>query len=310
MSTLLTYQDFYDQMGLVNKSLMNPQAGTTYTQKAWVHMGLRMHGDSLTPSWIAAIPGGNGNAYYNDITNTAWEDVSGWFHCQPAADNTCTNALIRIKDFQTQYFDLTENEWKLISADAYKYRVPGNLSYFTTDAYNSDGTADKVYVGISNHAMACNIKVAGDRVAPMLTSETSKVRIIHNGITRAPLDYTKVGGIAVMCKAKVVPISGSLNGVSSVMLSVGADYYPRSGINANQAGTILDGITSLPSVGGSAMKQLTETEQTFVFATVKINSDTYVYSDSAYSVANSGIPNVQCMDSSLFAANVPQFITF
>lgn len=308
--TILTYDDFYNQMGLVNRTLMNPQAGTTYTQKAWIHMGKVMHGNSLAPLWIAAIPGGTGNAYYNDLTNTAYQDVTGWFHSQPAADNTCTNAAIKVWDFQTQWFDTSVGAWKLVAADSYKYRNTAALNYFTTNGYVGDGAADKIYVGRSNLSMACNVKLPADRSAPMLVSETAKVRMVHNGLIRAALDSTKVGGIAVMCKAKVVPISGSLNGVSSIMLSVGADYWPRSGVNGGAIGTILEGITNIPSVGGSAMKQLTETEQTFCFATVRINPNTFMQNDSAISVANPGNPDILVMPQAQFAANVPQFIAF
>ena len=314
----LTYQDFYYDMGLVAEPLIaNP--GWIWAQKAWIGMGNRLHGDSLATTWKeGAQPSGAGgpsNPNYATLTTTPWEDISGWFGALPAVANTCTNAAIEVWDFQVQWFDLTDSAWKLIGDNSYLYRTPltVNIKYWTTDTFTADGFADKLFLGRYNNPAFCCTKQPADRsAADSFPSTPGKYRIIHNALPRAGLDWAKIGGIAVMCKAKISPIpgAGSLNGDPRIYLQAGADYWPRHNQIANVNGELLDGITNIPAVGAGRLKKLLTTEQTFLFVTANINPDTYKEPTSVYvnSFPAGTYPN--CMTDAMFQGHVPQFMTF
>lgn len=301
--TTLTYTDFVNNMGLVDKTMMNVNALWVWPTKAFIGMGNRLHGDGLSTSYKSYI---SASPNYTTLTTSAWNDVVGWIQFIPAADNTCTNAAVLVWDIQAQWFDLTDNTWKLITTTSYLYRNPFNLNYFITNTYVGDGTADKIYTGRSNFHRACNVKLVADRSAS--SADTSKYRFVHNGIVRASLDYTKIGGIAVMCKAKMEPISGSLNGVPSIYFNVGADYYPQVGINANDG--LLTGYYNVPAVGAGQLRQLTTTEQTFLFVSAKINNSTDIDLTNKYVTDRPAGTYPHVMTDAVFAANVPQFIKF
>jgi len=299
--TTLTYNDFYSNMGLVGTPMMNPLVGATFPVKAWIGMGNRPHGDNLSAGYKTKITGA---ANYADLTTKPWQDVTGWIYIHPAAENTCTNAVVLVYDFQVQWFDTTQNAWKLASATAALERVPVNQTWWTTNTFAGDGNAEKIYTNRNNIPRFSNVKLSADRSAA--SSDTSKYRLIHNGISRAPIDWTKVGGITVMCRARLEPISGSLNGVPSIFMHVGGDYNPKTGENTNQG--VMAGVTDLPAIGAGQLRKLELTEKTFLFTTAKINPDTYIETTSNYVTSFPAGTYPQCMTDSVFAANVPQFI--
>ena len=111
-----------------------------------------------------------------------------------------------------------------------------------------------------------------------------------------------------MCKAKMEPISGSLNGVPSIYFNVGADYYPEIGVNSNSG--LLAGYPNVPAVGAGQLRQLTTTEQTFLFVSAKINNSTDIDLTNNYVAGFPAGTYPHCMSAATLAANVPQFITF
>ncbi|MBS0424557.1 MAG: hypothetical protein JSR71_09095 [Proteobacteria bacterium] len=179
----LTYNDFYNNMGLVGKTMMNPLIGATFPVRAWIGMGNRPHGDNLAAGYKTKIAGA---ANYDKLTTRPWEDVTGWIYVHPAAENTCTNAVVLIYDFQIQWFDVTENKWKLAAADAAGQRVPLNQKWWITNTFADDGAAEKIYPTRNNIPRFSNVKLSADRSAA--SSDASKYRLIHNGISRAPID--------------------------------------------------------------------------------------------------------------------------
>lgn len=307
--TTLTYTDFVNNMGLVDRPLMSLNSGWLWQFKAWTGMGNRPHGDNLAAGYVSKINSLIGTTYpqnYSDLISKPWQDVTGWVGVHPAAENTCTNAVVLISDLQVQWFDKTVGTWKLVSSIAAIERVPTNLKWWTKDTFTSLGNCDKVYPNRLNIPRFSNVNSSADRSAP--SSDPAKYSIIHNGMSRAPVDYTKVGGITVMCKARIEPISGSLNGVPSIMMQVGADYNPETGLNTGQG--LLTGINDIPAVGASQFKKLELTDQTFLYTTARINPNTYYDLTSQYITSFPAGTYPHVMTDAIFAANVPQFIKY
>lgn len=313
--TKLTYQDFVDSMGLVAEPMM-ANSLWYWAKKATIGMGNRMHGDGLSTAWSErAQPGGAGgpsNPNYVALTTTPWEDITGWFGVIPAVANTCTNAAVEIWDYQIQTFDTSTQSWKLLTDNSQLYRtpLPANVKYWTTDTYSDDGSADRLFLGRYNNPAYCCTKSIADRATP--DSLQSKFRILHQAIPRGGADWSKVGGVSVMCKARISPIpgAGSLNGDPRLYLQVGGDYWPRHNQLANVVGEVLNNITNLPQIGAGTLKKLTTVEQSFLFVTANINPDTAKDSTSPY--VSAATPNSwpNLMTAANFAANVPQFLTF
>lgn len=312
----LTYQDFYDDMGLVAEPLI-ANSLWLWAQKAWIGMGNRPHGDNLAVGWREGVkPGGAGgpsNPNYVALTTTPWTDITSWFGALPATANTCTNAAVKVWDIQCQWFDLTTQSWKLIDPLAYIYRsaAGGTVKWWTTDTFTSLGFADNLYTSRANIPSFCTTRLLANRGAA--NPDNAIQNIIHNGMARATgMDYTKIGGIATMCKAKIEPLPGDavLNGDPRIYLQVGADYWPRPNIKADELGSVLEGITNIPAVGAGKLKKLTTAEQAFLFVTANINPATYKETTSNYinSFPAGTYPN--CMTDAVFRANVPQFLTF
>lgn len=306
---ILTYTDFVNNMGLVDRPLMSLNPAWLWARKAWIGMGNRPHGDNLAAGYVSRIYDQIGTTYpdhYSALISNPWQDVTGWVVVHPAAENTCTNAVVLIYDLQVQWFDKTDNTWKLVSTTAAIERVPTNLQWWTKNTYASLGNCDKVYPNRLNIPRFSNVNSSADRFAP--SSDPAKYSILHNGMSRAPVDYTKVGGITVMCKARLEPISGSLNGVPSIMMQVGADYYPETGINNGQG--LLVGANAIPAVGASQFKKLELTDQVFLFTTARINPNTYYELTSQYVTSFPAGTYPHAMTDAVFAANVPQFMNF
>lgn len=307
--TTLTYTDFVNNMGLVDKPMMNPLVGATFPVKAWIGMGKRPHGDNLAAGYKTKLYNAIFATYpqnYSDLLSMPWQDVTGWIYVHPAAENTCTNAVVLIYDFQVQWFDMTTSTWKLASATAAGERVPVNQTWWTTNTFASEGNAEKIYTSRNNIPRFSNVKLSADRASA--SSDTSKYRLIHNGLSRGPIDWTKVGGITVMCKARLESISGSLNGLPSIYMHVGGDYNPQTGKNVNDG--LLTGMSDLPAIGSGQLRKIELTEQAFLFTTALINPNTYIEATSTYVTGFPAGTYPHCMTDAVFAANVPQFITF
>lgn len=315
--TILTYADFYNNMGAAPEPMM-VNAIWQWPKSAWVGMS-RLHGDGLSTVWSeSAQPGGAGgpsNPNYATLTTTPWEDITGWFAGVPAVANTCTNAGVKVWDFQLQYFDITTQSWKLfnsVAASGYRDAKRSNINWWTTDTFTSDGAATRFTSGRSNLPSFCCTKLNADMAAadPLPHADWSKYRIVHNAIPRVTADYSILGGIAVMCKAKIeaVPGTGALNGDPHIYLQIGADGWPRAGLIANSG--ILSGITNMPSIGGSSLKKLTTSEQVFLYVTSSANPATVLDTTSPYIAAHPTGPYPFWMSAATLQANVPQFKTF
>lgn len=299
----LTYDDFYNQMGFAEATAMNPMPTAIWPLKAWISMGSRIKGDALATSYKNYLQPLVDSTTYDALTTMWWSDVVGWITLIPAATNTATNVGFQVYDFQMQFFNLSTGKWELLS-DATS-RVARSMAWFYTNTFNGDGLCDNIYPGVLNIPAFCPTKSSGDRSAS--SSDTSKYRICHRGVSRKQVTPNLIGGIAIMCRAKILPISGgAFNGTAAILMQVGADYYPEVGLYDNQG--LLTGVSNIPSVGGSALKLLDTTEKTFLYTTAKINPDTHVEPTSDYYNSFPVGTYPQCMSAETFAANVPQIM--
>lgn len=66
----------------------------------------------------------------------------------------------------------------------------------------------------------------------------------------------------------------------------------------------------MPAVGAGQLRQLTTTDQVFVFATANINNNTEIDLTSDYVIGLPAGTYLHCMSASTFAANIPQFMNF
>lgn len=301
--TILTYNDYYAQMGLVEAAIMNPVPGSTFSQKAWISMGNRLKGDALNDDWTTAFASAPSFA---TLRSMWWTNIVGWINIYPGANNTTTNAAVVVYDFQTQIFNINTKRWELASAST--DRNNRTMVYFVTNTFAPDGSADLIYPGINNIPRFCCTKLIAPTDRDSASSDTSKYRATHNGLSRREVDPAIVGAVAIMCRAKLEPISGSLNGVTEILMQVGADAYPNSTDGPNSG--LLTGIPGMPAIGASAFSLIGTTERIFLYVTSRINTSGYVETRSDYVRSLLAGTYPQCMSSALFADNVPQFITF
>ena len=308
----LTYQDFVTAMGLSTGNAMNPPAPgiANWPYRGYIGLGTRLHGDAVPKYWADKVKslGGYPSGVNAGLLTTPWEQVAPWIMIIPDATNTCTNAVLLVYDLQCQYFNKATGKWELLSSPTDR-GIP-SLDWFLTNNYDRDSTCDAIYLDSNPIIRFSPVKVAGDRVSPSSPGEASKYRICHNGGTRLTVDYAKFGGIFVSVRAKLQPISGNFNATPKILLGVGADGYPRSAPGNGTGNGILTGLDSLPAIGGTApMLMPTDgSEATFIFACVKINTNTYQDNSSDYAIANGVGAMVQ--DAAQFAANIPQIMSF
>ena len=301
--TILTYNDFYAQMGLVEATLMNPIPGATWPTKAWISAGNRLKGDVLNDDWVGAY---SGLAQFPTLQSMWWSDVVGWINIQPGANNTTTNAAVIVYDFQTHIFNTTTQAWEKISS--YSNRNNTAMGYYVTNTYAYEGAADRIYTGRNNIPRFCCTKLAVATDRDTSSSDTSKYRAVHNGLSRQTVDPTIVGGVAVMCRAKLEPISGSLNGTTEILIQVGADMYPNS--TDIVGGGLLAGVSSVPALGASGFSLIGVTERIFLYVTSNINANCYVETRSDYVRSFPAGTYPHCMAPSLFTTKIPQFKNF
>lgn len=302
---ILTYADFYNQAGRTETPLMNVNPVATWPLKAWLNNGNRLHGDTLHDAWTSAF---SGTDNYATLHSMWWTNIMGWINCIPGANNTTTNALLLVYDFQVQIFSIAQQKWVLVSSK--NDRNQRSYRWHHTNTYADEGAADPIFNGRNNIPRFSCVKVAGDRTsAATIPGDELKFKSVHDGLARCVVDPMDVGGVAVLCRARLEPISGSFNGVTEILMQVAADRYPDN--TSIEGHELLTGITSMPAIGMSAFSLVPSdgTSRVFCFSTAKIHPDTYIVAlDSDYKRANSGTPYAQYMDGTLFAANIPQFL--
>lgn len=302
---ILTYADFVAQAGLVEAAVMTPPPYGWMT-RAYISMGNRLHGDNLNSDWKTLY---SGAPDYDTLTAMPWTDISGWFFIHPGAANTCTNSAVRLYDFQVQMYNLTTRAWELVSDPAVNREMTVSTWYDMPTQSVSGGTTDRIYYPGQRYNLPAvsTVPNSSNRSgAAELPLETTKFSSAHSALGRASgLDYTKIGGIAVLCRAKLISVDGNaFNGVSQMMLAIGADAYPAP--NTTPGSGILTGVGIMPSMCINAFQIVGTTERPFMATTAKLTDDVIVQTTSDYQIANGA--NSQCMDADLFAANVPQFL--
>ncbi len=283
---------------------MNPLVGSTWTQKCWFHLGNRLKGDALNDDWTSGYASAPNIAALRSMW---WTSIVGWVNIQPGAANTCTNAVVLVYDMQVQIFNISTQAWELASNVG--DRSQKTQRWYHTATFADEGSCDPIYPGINNIPRFSCVKLPADRlIAATIPGDELKFKNVHNGLTRYTVDPAIVGGVAVLCRARIEPISGSFNGSPQILMQIAADAYPN-GIDTLGNG-LLTGINGTPAIGASAFALLSATDRVFCFTTAKINPSTYIENRSDYmrSVPAGTYPHT--MDGALFAANVPQFITF
>lgn len=263
----LTYADYVAQAGLVEADMMTPP-NYGWMQKAYISMGNQLHGNNLNSDWIALY---SGVPNYAELASIPWTDLVGWIYVHPGAANTCTNSAIQIYDFQIQIFNLLTNQWELASDPAVGRNLLVSTWYDLDTPSISGGATDKIYPNRYNMPALSSVKVSGDRAAA--SSDPSKYWALHNAMSRVVnVDYTKIGGIVALCRAKLVSVDGlAFNGVSQIMMAVGVDAYPTpnsspgKGAYTTISGNIGAGDTTIPVASGTSLP---------AYGTVKIDSET------------------------------------
>lgn len=273
MTIKLTYADYVAQAGLAETALMSPKYD--WQGKAYISMGNRLHGDNLNSDWFALY---SGAPYYAELIAMPWSDIVAWVWFQPGANNTATNMAVKVYDAQIQIFNTTTQQWELVSAPAYG-RELRTTPWYDLVNYNSAGAADLIYPTGNRYNLPAfsTVKTPGDRLsAADLPDDIGKFYAAHNSVCRAVnVDYSKIGGVVVLCRAKLVSIDGdAANGVSEIMMCVGADAYPTpnsmqsKGLYTTLGGNIVAGDTTIPVANGTLLP---------TFGTVKIDSETITY---------------------------------
>ncbi len=316
----ITYADLVDSMGLTETPIISPPApGPQWPNQAFITMGNRCHGDSLSPDFVTlvksvnadwATPGTNGD----HLLNYQWARPMPWAGIIAGANNRCTNAAVQVYDVQMQYFSKTLRKWILISTLANRRRE-WQSSYYTSDYTTVDGTADKIYKTKFNMAAFCPVKSGANRTAEDTNPPTgSKYRILHSALfpddAYTNFDTLDIGGLFVSCAMRMVSSDGNPFNSSSIeiMGQVGADYWPES--DKKQGQGYLTGINQTPAVGCGSFKLIPPdgTAKRLFFVSANINPNTFIQNASAYVMANG--PASQCMNAATLQANVPQLMTF
>ena len=261
---ILTYSDYVAQAGYGEAALMTP-APYRWLQRAYISMGNRPNGDNVNKDWHDLY---NGAPYYSQLLSMQWSDIAGWVFIHPGAANTCTNSAVQIYDFQIQIFNLDTQSWELITDPA-----NGGRDTFVSVWYDiptnaiSGGSTDSVYYPGQRYNLPAisTVKNSGDRgTVADLPLDTAKFWVAHNMTTRAVnagLIYAnKIGGIAALCRARLVSVDGNaLNGVSQMMMCVGIDSYPtpyslaEKGLYTTLSGNIGASDTIIPVTNGALM---------------------------------------------------------
>ena len=251
-----------------------------WLQRAYISMGNRPNGDNVNKDWRDLY---NGAPYYSELLAMQWSDIAGWVWIQPGAANTCTNSAVQIYDFQIQIFNLVTQRWELITNPAYGGRdTIVSVWYDMPTNATSGGSTDSVYYPGQRYNLPAisTVKNSEDRGAvAVLPLDTGKFWAAHHMTTRAVnagLIYAnKIGGIAALCRARLVSVDGgALNGVSQMMMCVGIDSYPtpyslaEKGTYTTLNGNIGAGDTTIPVTNGALMPS---------FSTIKIDSETISY---------------------------------
>lgn len=270
--TILTYNDFASQAGLVESPLMLPSFG--WMSKAYISMGNRLHGDNLNSDFTSLY---NGAPNYTELASIPWTDIVGWTWIHPGAINTCTNSAVQVYDFQIQIFNINTNKWEMVSTAAAGRELTGSTWYDLSTTSISGGANDLIYSNRYNLQAFSTVKLTGDRAAAAtIPGQESKFWATHVAVSRASgLDYSIIGGVVAMCRAKLVSVDGlPLNGVSKMMMNIGLDAYPVPNSTPNKGNytTISSNIgasdTTIPVTSGAALPSN---------STIKIDSETIKY---------------------------------
>ena len=306
--TTFTYTDFYNQNGPAEYALMTP--AYSWQSKAFISMGNRMHGDNLNTDWQTLY---SGVANYNTLRGMWWTDIVGWVWLHPAADNTCTNAAVQVYDFQIQIYNTSTKAWQVVSTVS-AGRELRRSTWYDIPTNVSGGDCDLIYPGRYNLPAFSNVKVSGDRsAAATIPGDEAKFWASHNRVTRATVaDPSLIGGVALMCKAKLVSVDGAaLNGIPKIMMAIGCDAYPDHTATANTG--LFTGVYIIPSMVIGGFSKVTTTEKVFLATSALLRtpvSEVIVATSSDYQQSFPAGTYPQCMSAALFAANVPQFSTF
>jgi len=304
--TTLTYADFYNQNGPAEYALMTP--AYDWESNAYISMGNRMHGNNLNTDWTTLY---SGVANYSTLRAMWWTDIMGWVWLHPAADNTCTNAAVKVYDFQIQIFNTSTQSWELVSTPSAGREFRSSIWYDLPTNSVSGGACDLIYSDRYNLPAFSNVKVAGDRAAAAtIPGDEAKFWANHNSISRAAVpDPSLVGGIALMCKAKLVSSNGAaLNGTPKIMMALGCDAYPDHTATINTG--LFTGVFIPPSMTIGAFSKVTTTEKVILATSALLRTpvtEILVQTTSDYQQSFPAGAYPQCMSAALFAANVPQF---
>ena len=307
--TTLTYTDFYNQNGPAEYALMTP--AYSWQSKAYISMGNSMHGDNLNTNWQTLY---SGVANYSTLRAMWWTDIVPWVWLHPAADNTCTNAAVQVYDFQIQIYNTNTRAWELVSTPSAGRELRTSIWYDMPTNNTSGGACDLIYPGRYNLPAFSNVKVSGDRsAAATIPGDEAKFWASHNGVTRAAVaDPSLIGGVALMCKAKLVSVDGAaLNGTPKIMMAIGCDAYPDHTATINTG--LFTGVYISPSMVIGGFSKVTTTEKVILATSALLRtpvSDVIVSTSSDYQQSFPAGTYPQCMSAALFAANVPQFSTF
>lgn len=319
----LVYSDFTTAMGLSSATPMSaPAPGTAqWPFKGFVVSGNRLHGDSTSASFYAAVwaayPSGSAGdiAARNNLLNSPFGRIAPWFLITPSANNRCTNAGFLVTDPQCQIFSISQNRWIPLTTNTDRTARP-TCSYYQLANIAYDTACDIIYPNRYNWPIYNPVKVVGDRAsADSSPPTTSKYRIIHSGSARldyqtiSGIPYTDVGAVFTSYGIKMVSTDGAAfnHATNEYLCQIGTDgYYNDDALGAG----VYTGISVGPPVGASGMRMIPTdgSMNYFYMVTAKVSTDMYVDNTTVYSVANGADSVVMTSDN--FAANIPQLLIY
>ena len=266
-------------------------------------MGYRLKGDNLNTSFLTAwdasdAPYGPKATAKAAAIATWWNRIHPWVFIQPASDNTCTNAAVRIFNLQCYTKSLSTGLWTRAS-NANQYLatiVQFDLGY----TFTPTGTVTSVYTD--------NINIPAFAVCPnpadwsAESSTQSKYNALHGPVgKRITVDASDISGIFVTFESQLTSTDGNnFNAQPKILVQCGADAYINED-NLN-SGTLL-GAGYVPAIGAGRLSFANSdgTRRKHYFGTF-LGTGTYQDLTSAYNVAGgvSVDTNVQ------FQANFPR----
>lgn len=252
-------QDVLNSMQLLNdEALKNAPTIPSWTRHGNVIQGLPI-GEAAPDYWTDAINDG-GDSTAMSYTTGPWKALTAWFVLYPGKKNTASGKNIKVAINNMNLWilhadplfpgDVSKGQWVEAIAPQKPFwaaNYDSSLNYINDTNNISTNTSYNMYAFDSS-------------VHPIHGGSDMNCIHLVKSIDGKCLSKDDVLGVFVRMQAWLVsPKAGT-----SILLSVGSDYYPNENVSSND----LIGAEYLPGVAGSRYKYITSTPQYFYMANV------------------------------------------